>query len=58
MLRSSVSSCQEWGKVVRTRVQANVVDLGGPGPSDVPTDVGADGHPHARALVLNMNMGA
>jgi hypothetical protein len=37
---------------VRTCVQANVVDLSRLG--DVPTNVGADGHPYACARILDL----
>jgi hypothetical protein len=39
---------------VRTCVQADVVDLGGPRLGDVPTNVGADGHPYACARILDL----
>ena len=37
--------------MVRTCVQANVVDLGGPGLGNVPANAGGDGHPHACARI-------
>ena len=41
--------------VARTCVQADVVDLGGPWLGHVPTNAGADGHPHTCTHMLDLS---
>ena len=44
--------------VARTCVQAYDVDLGGPWLGDVPTNVGANGHSHVYAPMLDSSRGS